>query len=405
MSSSYYGLVVYILLYIFKPADHISVLKPFRVALVVSIIILLFVIISGKFKIAKGLVPYLIIIYFALSFFSLINSTFIEFGSISITHLLKPVVLFFLIFCVLDNEEKIVKFITIFVYAVFADIFVSVLMFSEGKLGYRLISFFEGIGADTNEYGMHILMIIPFLIYFIESETKLLKKIFFIFFTILSCYALVRTYSRGTTIAAVVVFLMFALVRRKNKKFLFIMLILIIFLSIITPQKFWDRLDTITADSSEADGSINARLVALKHGMELIQDHMFFGVGFGSFRYASMQIADFGEDTRHVAHNTYLEICVETGLINLIAFLMVILISIRICFSNAKILNLHKVSTELININQALLMSLVVFCICVIFLSMRFDRFFYIVIALILCIQEIAFNLQKKKKSEELPQV
>ncbi len=402
--ASFYGLIVYILLYVFKPADHIAALKPFRLALVVSILVLLFVIVSGKFKLAKGLIPALIVTYFALSFFSLFNSEYAAFGSISITHLLKPVILFFLIFCVLDTEEKIIKFISIFLYAIFVDIFVSVLAFRGGVLGYRLISYFQGIGADTNEYGMHILMILPFLIFLVETKEKLSQKMFFVFYIIFCCYAMVRTYSRGTTIAAVVVFIMFVWIRRKNKKFIFVMIILLICLSLITPQKFWDRLGTITADSSQADGSINARLIALQHGIELFEENIFFGVGFGAFRYASMRIAGFGEDTKHVAHNTYLEICVETGLINLIAFLMVILISIRICFSNTKVLNLQKSSSELKNINQALLMSLVVFCICVIFLSQRFDRFFYIIVACILSIRHVLLEKQNNTESGDIPE-
>ncbi|RMF94139.1 MAG: hypothetical protein D6734_08470 [Candidatus Schekmanbacteria bacterium] len=402
MKASFYGLLLYILLFVFKPADHIPSLKPFRLALVVSILVLLFVIISGRFKLSKGLIPYLMFVYFVLSFFSLINSSYTQFSNISIVFLLKPVILFYLICCVLDNEEKIMKFIKVFTFAIFIDLFISILIFRSGQLGYRLISFFQGIGADTNEYGMHILMIIPFLVYFIETEKNLPKKLFYIFFILLSGYAMVRTYSRGSTLSAGVLFLMFGWIRRKDKKFIFAMVIILICILLVTPQKFWNRLSTITADPTRADGSINARIAALKHGLELIKENLFFGIGFGAFRFASMRVVAFGEDTSHIAHNTYLEIAVETGIINLIVFLLIIILAIRTCLSNMKKLSHYEGSIDLKNMNQALLMSLIVFCICVIFLSMRFDRFFYIVLALILCIQDRAIELEKKNEEREL---
>ena len=82
----------------------------------------------------------------------------------------------------------------------------------------------------------------------------------------------------------------------------------------VAPESSRERLATIPQEF--AGGSLSGRTPIWAAGVELFRQHPFMGVGAGAYRESVRQILIVGE----VAHNTFLSIVVELGVVGLAIF-------------------------------------------------------------------------------------
>ena len=181
MNFPFWGLIIYLALFFFRPQEIYPFLIPLRLALMVPIITVFLVIISGKLKIPKSSEAILFILFFLFSLISALMSPYFNASMEILPELYKSIILFFLIIMVLDDEKSIKKFMwIIFIFTIF-DNLVSFYAIKKGIVGaravkYRFGSYFGGIGGSANEYGLHMLMLLPFPILLIKDESSLVKK-------------------------------------------------------------------------------------------------------------------------------------------------------------------------------------------------------------------------------------
>jgi O-antigen ligase len=88
---------------------------------------------------------------------------------------------------------------------------------------------------------------------------------------------------------------------------------LVVFQSFI-PQATWERLTT--AKSSIAQGDLGGRVPLWKESLKAFSDHPLLGVGSGAFRVVNPYKA--------VAHNTYLSVLAELGVVGLVLFISIV---------------------------------------------------------------------------------
>ena len=79
------------------------------------------------------------------------------------------------------------------------------------------------------------------------------------------------------------------------------------------------RMSTLEAPEEEASAASRIAHAHAAYGIWL--DHPFLGVGFGGMNYAAIAPRYGAPDDGHVAHNTYLQILVDSGTLALILFL------------------------------------------------------------------------------------
>ena len=72
-----------------------------------------------------------------------------------------------------------------------------------------------------------------------------------------------------------------------------------------------------------------ARLIAWKAGLRMIEQHPIAGVGLGQFKPKMDLYADPGTTLDTIAHNTYMEIAAETGLPNFLIFVTLLFFAYR----------------------------------------------------------------------------
>ena len=75
------------------------------------------------------------------------------------------------------------------------------------------------------------------------------------------------------------------------------------------PETSWNRI--LQFGSQLVEGTLTHRTVIWAAGFETLRDHAFFGVGAGAYGTSILRIVDIP----YVAHNTFLSVLVELGIV------------------------------------------------------------------------------------------
>jgi O-antigen ligase len=85
---------------------------------------------------------------------------------------------------------------------------------------------------------------------------------------------------------------------------------------VAVPNDYGSRLASMFLTEQDVSGSAQARRELLERGVQVASNHLIIGVGMGNYHIYSLN--------EHVAHNSYLEISAELGVVGLIAYLVMI---------------------------------------------------------------------------------
>ena len=209
------------------------------------------------------------------------------------------------------------------------------------------------------------------------------------------------TYSRGGAIVLAVVLLLILIehIRKFKVKHLgfvtALLLIAIIMIIFFVPSSYWERQKSIT--ETKTDTAMGRRISYLYFGWEAFKEHPIIGSGPGTFSkiYAtSIYARHFAigeEDYYRDAHNSYLEVVVETGAISFVIFLIIIWFSLK-NFNNAKILFLSHGEKEMAALVGAYRTSFLSMLIYFFMLSTTYNKYFWFSLAL----SQIALRFAQK---------
>lgn len=181
----------------------------------------------------------------------------------------------------------------------------------SSNISVRVFSFFE----NPNLYAEYLIMIIPLTFArFLSVNQK--EKVFYAFIGITQLVALLLTFSRGGWLGLVFAVGVFVLFLKRD---LIIKLIPVGMIGLLfLPNSIMMRIKSI---GSLSDSSNFYRLQIWENSINIIKDFFITGVGLGfeSFRsISSLYIKDFSP---YHAHNTYLELMIEIGVLGLILFI------------------------------------------------------------------------------------
>ena len=148
-----------------------------------------------------------------------------------------------------------------------------------------------------------------------------------------SVIGVVLTYSRGGALA--VAWALFLIAWRSKRRVFMIMLMLVVGLVpavYIAGEVYLDRLSTIKAPTEE--GSAAGRITLIKIGLEIWKDFPITGVGFGRTNQQLMmpkyyqRVIDDDNFSWKVLHNTYVQVLVDSGILGLLSFLLLLAVCV-----------------------------------------------------------------------------
>jgi O-antigen ligase len=166
---------------------------------------------------------------------------------------------------------------------------------------FQTIAF--GIFEDPNDLCAAYVFVVPLLIAEIRATNNVLVRGLALAIIPLMVYAAWLTNSRGGVVGLFGMFMAFAIGRQKKKFRRWILAILgIVLISVVAPSRFGKGLTG------------GGRLVLWGDGIAAWKTHPIFGVGWGDF-------GSYSDETK-AAHNTYIHMLTETGLVGYIPFVM-----------------------------------------------------------------------------------
>ncbi len=351
-------------LFIFKEVYNFRInqemiLKLFTIILIILWIIKLLSVEGVTWNKNKLNLPiYLFIII--LSFSLMISNTIeVSFGDYII--FISYIILYFLVINVIGKKNEFDSFIKLYFLTSFiVSLYTLIQYYGFDPYLDNLHSLTSTIG-QKNWISNYLAMIFPVVFsYFLLEQTKKDKIKYFFFLSIL--YAtLMICQSRGiwisisiTTILAIYIIFKFKLIKifQENKKWLTLLLVTFLIITIIystdnplnksaitIPQRALSTFD-------EQDPSINTRLLIWGATLDMIKDKPLFGSGIGTFKmnYLDYQANYLKENPYYIkysgkaaeAHNEYLQIWAELGIIGLGIFLSIIFIFYNIAIKYFK---------------------------------------------------------------------
>jgi len=215
-------------------------------------------------------------------------------------------------------------------------------LFSYASNIYVSYHRYAATGFDENYLAVIISLGIPMSWYLSLHAHSVLKKALYRIFPAMAFIAILLTASRGGFLVMLISFMFIVLsfteLKRKEKAVVFISLIglLIVILPFI-PVESIERIETI--DDELSKGSLNSRIQIWKAGLESIGDISFSGIGIlwgngiGTFRTV---VAPYLGGIPFAAHNAYLSILVETGVIGLLLYVQIFALALYSAYKMPK---------------------------------------------------------------------
>ena len=189
----------------------------------------------------------------------------------------------------------------------------------------RVMSFFD----NPNTFAEVLILLLPLVLALVLSAKKLWSKAFFALIFLMGAAALAMTYSRASWVgmACAMAVLVFLWKPRLIPAFLLLCLAAIPLL----PDSIWNRILTI---GNPADTSTASRIPLVQAALAVIKRSPITGAGLGTSAVQAF-IRDLslyhGRAPYVHAHNFYIEVWVEAGILGLVGFLGSMLWNIKRC--------------------------------------------------------------------------
>ncbi|WP_179131072.1 O-antigen ligase family protein [Candidatus Entotheonella palauensis] len=257
--------------------------------------------------------------------------------------------------------------------------------------------------GDPNFYAQILLVLIPLALDRLWRASTAFGRIAAAYALFVCSWAFIFTFSRGGLVALAIA-LVIMLIRRPPRPMTLAAGLLVMLLALPwIPTEYTARITTIfdaassLVDEGQTDTAMQGRLSENLAGLQIFLDHPLLGVGLNNYpvhyrRYAQR----IGLDLRHEdrsAHNLYLQVAAETGILGLSMFgllLWVMLHGLRQTY--LKFVQAGKTNdAEMV---MSFFIAVVGYLIAAVFLHSAYPRYFWLLFGIALAIAHIGKTAQ-----------
>lgn len=195
----------------------------------------------------------------------------------------------------------------------------------------------QGVGGwlgDENDFGMEMNVAIPIAFFMYQGATNARARFLYLGLLGLFVLSLISTSSRGGFLGLLAVAAYCWFYSTKKLMSLVIGLCLGGLVLIAAPQEYWDRIHSITDDSTMETGTAGQRMFTWGIGWEMFTSNPIFGIGQGNFPWAIGEyMGGRTWQTKSLAgrqaHSLYFTLLPELGLAGVLIFGSMIYLNYR----------------------------------------------------------------------------
>lgn len=379
-----YILLLLVLIYVGRIQEFIPILNNAPVAKLLMAIGL-FVYFTSKHIYSEDLlllknirqVKYIVLIYGMM----ILSAPFSVWPSASISFVFSDFIklllfIYLLIVCINNEDELNLLCWSLVVSALLTDIacFISPRVIAGRE--------FVGISYDPNDMALFLVITVAIMIFMFENNTGW-RKILLLFTIFFSLFVIIKTGSRGSILAFGAVIL--SVLYQKGFKYSFKRLpVLAIIAMIVLSNSPADKIERY-ATMFEPDYNTTekgGRLEIWKRGASIMLENPLLGSGVNQFATANGKLESGSWQT---AHNSYVLVGAELGIIGLSLFLLLLLTSI-------KQLSTDQAHMKMPWLVQGIRSSFFGFCVGGFFLSWSYTAALYFLFALTIIIHKIVLS-------------
>lgn len=404
----YFGLVLFTAFLYLRPGDFIPALASGHITRIIAVITLLALLhkkasaIGSIFKRSAQL--YILTVLALIMFFSVTTSIWKGNSIDQFISFLKIYASFILIINLANSRKRFKGIIWTMILSGLTMGIIAIMHYLAGAnlVAGRVRGFTGGMFSNPNDLALCFIMLLPYAYFIFSKDRKSLRRatggLAFIIFLLGAFF----TQSRGGAIGLFgVIILLFLKSRSKIKAILGVALFTFLFFT-FAPAEYIERIKTIPTANKEDENTIS-RMDAWKAGIRMMTLKPL-GVGVGNFgegfvKYRAADAIDF-PGKRRAAHNVFIQIGAETGVVGLIVFLLLIISTLKSLNRTKKNLMRQKNpgAKDIAYLADATLVSMIGFLICAFFLSQAYNWFLYYLAAFSAVLSELAKRETYEKK-------
>ena len=252
------------------------------------------------------------------------------------------------------------------------------------------------ITGDSNYFAESCLTFLPFAVFSVlENGTVRWVRWFCGGCLAVMLPAFLLSGSRGGFVGLCAAALFVVARSKTNKLRLLAVGCVLVPLALFTPGSPLERF--INPTHGDTEGA-NNRTIVWKAGLRMIADHPILGVGAGNFKPMTRKYADVKNPYVSMAHNTYLEMLAELGIVGFAFFIATLVAAYR------SLERTHQATRGKgpAMINQAargLQAGLVGCCVSIFFLSGQYQKLFWLIIFLSAALPPLALQASRREKA------
>jgi len=334
----FYVYIIFIISYFLHIPARIPILGAIRfdLLLVITIFLLLFLYHKNVKRSNRSSTEYLINI---LCIYVILAVPFAEWpGTVlrsGLPNFIKAVIFFYFTVIIMNTEKKLKIMIFIFLacqlFRVLEPLYLHITEGYWGDSTYMGEGYFmdrlTGSPYDVinpNGLAFIIVSIVPFLHFYLLNKKIKYKLLYVVMLTPL-IYALILTASR-TGLLALFIIGLGIFIKSKNKILLTSIVVIgaILIIPNLSPLQR-DRYLSITRDDVRGSQSVQLRYTGIREDLKLALNRPVFGHGLGT----SLEVNVHGRNVDLVAHNLYVELMQEIGIIGTLIYILFIFTIIK----------------------------------------------------------------------------
>jgi O-antigen ligase len=195
----------------------------------------------------------------------------------------------------------------------------------------------QGVGGwlgDENDFGMEMNVAVPVAYFMYQAAATQRAKLLYMVLLGVFVMTVVSTSSRGAFLGLLALGTYCWLYSPRKVMSLILGVCLVALVLVAAPQEYWDRISSITDDSTMETGTAGQRMFTWGIGWEMFLDNPVFGVGQGNFpwtigEYMGGRTWQTKSLAGRQAHSLYFTLLPELGLFGVIIFGAMIYLNYR----------------------------------------------------------------------------